>query len=363
MKKLSIVLLIFAMALGAAGEAMAQKKAKAKPKEDKGAQYVPEELKDILQFQQKIDGEWAQYGMKDGAKVSEENIEEIVQKIKQAKFQFPSIVAALFMEGDGFLILKTEQTTDVKHYSFSNAPTDEAKNEMYFDLIMDAGYLTTPEKIFIEHRDNILAAETKYKSDFYFEILSTINKVGKDPKGKFYIELNASTPAQKTVIYHLHDEQKERAAKFKPGDAILIQATLDKCDDKGVVLRGDGAIILKVPDSRLNQMPVSIGRPVTIKVPPVQNTSQKTQELKRDLPEYDTSAHCKDVATAGGGSYTIEAGCMDMEKRAREAISKMDIEPQILKHCSEVAEAGGGSYTILRGCIDMEIKSKKKVRQ
>ena len=92
-----------------------------------------------------------------------------------------------------------------------------------------------------------------------------------------------------------------------------------------------------------------------------QKPQAEPQKTKTALPEYNTAAHCKDVSEAGGGSYTIESGCIKMENRAREKLMTRDIEPRVLKHCDEVAQAGGGSYVILQGCIDMEMKSKKNL--
>lgn len=61
------------------------------------------------------------------------------------------------------------------------------------------------------------------------------------------------------------------------------------------------------------------------------------------LPEFDYEAHCADVAEFGGGSYSIERSCLDMEVRARDALMGREIEPRIMRHCADVAEFGGGS--------------------
>lgn len=83
-----------------------------------------------------------------------------------------------------------------------------------------------------------------------------------------------------------------------------------------------------------------------------------------NLPNFDTSAYCKRVSSAGGGSYMIESGCMDMEKTAKAELAKrQDIPAKIMQYCTRVAKTGGGSYSTLQGCIDMELQSKKQLEK
>lgn len=84
---------------------------------------------------------------------------------------------------------------------------------------------------------------------------------------------------------------------------------------------------------------------------------------KRPLPAFDTDAYCNSVAQTSGGSYMIEAGCVDMERGARDAIASAmpNVPDQILAYCARVASTSGQSYTVMQGCIDMEMESKKRL--
>ena len=79
------------------------------------------------------------------------------------------------------------------------------------------------------------------------------------------------------------------------------------------------------------------------------------------LPEYDISAYCKRIAEMGGGGFTIEAGCRDMEKDAKAQLAGMDIPEKILKTCTRMADMGGKSYTVLQGCVEMELDSMRQL--
>ncbi len=83
------------------------------------------------------------------------------------------------------------------------------------------------------------------------------------------------------------------------------------------------------------------------------------------IPEFDSAAHCKKVASVGGGSYALEAGCMDMEAAAKAEIAQMaSIPEQVMRHCTRVTKAGGsGSYSLLQTCIGMELAAKQQLQK
>lgn len=76
---------------------------------------------------------------------------------------------------------------------------------------------------------------------------------------------------------------------------------------------------------------------------------------------FDIDKHCKEVATMAGGSYQIEQGCRNNERKAQAQIESESIPPEIKKHCQEVAEFAGGSYQIMLGCSKNEIKAKNNL--
>ena len=360
MKKLSIVLLVLALGLGLAGEALAQKKKGADKKAApiKNEQYVPDSLRDILEFQQKVDGEWAQYMMRDDAKVAPENMEDITKKISEATFEFPSIVAVFFFTPKdgaqtGYVILKNNNKIESKSFIM----TKENKNEMLFDLMVTGDYITTPEQIYIEYANNILAAENKYK-DFYFAVLSTVNRISKNPKGGYFIELNASTPVQNTVIYNLSKEQEESAGQLKHGDAIVVEASLEKCDEKGVVLKGGGLLIVKVPDSRLDLMP----KPATQASAGQLKVNPPSQSAIDGMPDFDIKEYCYQFSQRGHGSSQVEALCRETEERAKAKISKMSYSEKSMIYCKEFAGRGHGSYSVLELCLDGEKEAEDSLK-
>ena len=79
-------------------------------------------------------------------------------------------------------------------------------------------------------------------------------------------------------------------------------------------------------------------------------------------PSYDIRAYCAQVSQAVGGSYQIEAGCVDIERTSRASVERMvGVEPRILSYCDEVATAVGGSYQIYEGCIKQELEAKSSL--
>lgn len=76
----------------------------------------------------------------------------------------------------------------------------------------------------------------------------------------------------------------------------------------------------------------------------------------QDIPRYDVSAYCNQVADVSGGSSVIYNGCIDLEQDAYDdlKVAWPSIAPRSLSYCNDVAQISGGSYVILQGCIDME---------
>lgn len=62
---------------------------------------------------------------------------------------------------------------------------------------------------------------------------------------------------------------------------------------------------------------------------------------------FDIEKHCKDVASFAGGSYQIEQGCRNNERKAQAQMDSETIPAEIKAHCTEVAEFAGGSYQII----------------
>ncbi|WP_425404598.1 hypothetical protein [Hwanghaeella sp.] len=84
--------------------------------------------------------------------------------------------------------------------------------------------------------------------------------------------------------------------------------------------------------------------------------------LAAPVPPFDTATYCAEVAEAVGGSYSIEAACLDRESKARQMIESREIEPRILSYCAQVSEAVGGSFSIMSTCIDREERAKAKIQ-
>lgn len=84
-------------------------------------------------------------------------------------------------------------------------------------------------------------------------------------------------------------------------------------------------------------------------------------ENKTELPQYNTSAYCKQVSDVVGGSYTIESSCIKRENRVKDTLSTMSIDIEILRYCDQVAQVTDGSYSILQACIKRETDAKKEL--
>lgn len=78
--------------------------------------------------------------------------------------------------------------------------------------------------------------------------------------------------------------------------------------------------------------------------------------------EFDTNAHCKQVANFAGGSYAIEESCRQQEASARRSVEGRKTEPRIMKHCTEVGKFAGGSYAIVDSCIDQEEQARGRMK-
>jgi len=76
------------------------------------------------------------------------------------------------------------------------------------------------------------------------------------------------------------------------------------------------------------------------------------------VPSFDTNGYCAQVASVGGGSYSIEASCREMESEARNQLSSRSIPDRVLNYCEKVARVSGdGSYSIMNSCVDMELSA------
>lgn len=97
--------------------------------------------------------------------------------------------------------------------------------------------------------------------------------------------------------------------------------------------------------------------------PNSETADQPEAAAEAGVPAFDTVAYCRKVSeVGGGGSYSIEKTCRDMEANARSELSNRSISSRIYNYCKQVAEVGGGgSYSIMNTCVDMELKSASEL--
>ena len=81
------------------------------------------------------------------------------------------------------------------------------------------------------------------------------------------------------------------------------------------------------------------------------------------LPNFDTTAYCKKISGAAGGSYQIQSACVDGEKEAKSALTKITVPGQVMQYCTGIGNTAGGSYQILQACIEQELDAKNKLKQ
>lgn len=82
--------------------------------------------------------------------------------------------------------------------------------------------------------------------------------------------------------------------------------------------------------------------------------------LSTSVFAYDIYNYCKSIAQSAGGSYSIEEGCIELEKKSRATLSNMTIPTEIKSHCQYTGDSTG-SYSMLLGCIELELQSKEKI--
>ena len=78
----------------------------------------------------------------------------------------------------------------------------------------------------------------------------------------------------------------------------------------------------------------------------------------QDAPSFDVKAYCKDVAKMAGGSYTLEKGCRQNERNARDWAQHTTVSAQIDRYCRDVARSTGGSYSLYKGCVMNERRAR-----
>lgn len=78
--------------------------------------------------------------------------------------------------------------------------------------------------------------------------------------------------------------------------------------------------------------------------------------VAQEMPRYNASGYCQEVAEVSGGSSTIYNSCIEMEQNAYDKRKEdwASISAKSRNYCDEVARISGGSYTILDSCIEME---------
>ena len=296
MRNISIVLFLIVL-LGLSSMAEAQKQNKGK-KVTKPAQvaneFVPQALTGVIEVEQKVDGEWAQYGAEN---ITPGGFDAFVEKLKESEFKFP-LVKIICMWGDKgdkkiTLVIKEEQSLQIMS---ANAQDLGDRNVKVFDLLHNWEYMTSPAEIYHEHQDNILWAEKKYKG-LVFGVLGIINKIGKDSKGNAFMELNLSTPVQSSVKYYLNKSQIEDAASLKKGEAFLFESFLKKCDSEGIELEGGDVTFVRVPPERLYLVADSEKSSGNISSKPVDtalSTSILTVSATQLLNEYQSNKYAAD---------------------------------------------------------------------
>lgn len=88
---------------------------------------------------------------------------------------------------------------------------------------------------------------------------------------------------------------------------------------------------------------------------------------RAEMPDYDVSAHCKEIAAFGGPpSEMILNGCLKQEQAAYDALKPTwdQLPASIRAHCDEIARfAGPGSFMLLKGCVDQELDAARQNRE
>lgn len=89
--------------------------------------------------------------------------------------------------------------------------------------------------------------------------------------------------------------------------------------------------------------------------------------VAQGMPDYDPEAHCRQVATAGGGfSQTMMNLCLQGEQRSYDGLKdRWAALPEAMRgHCDRVARVGGaGSFNMLALCVQGEERAAQQNQQ
>ncbi len=90
------------------------------------------------------------------------------------------------------------------------------------------------------------------------------------------------------------------------------------------------------------------------------------QYANADLPRYNPTAYCDQVAAFGGApSNVIRSGCLEREQTAHDDLLPLwdQLSSTLRRHCDEEAQSGGGgSFVFLKASVEEEQNADRNTK-
>ena len=145
---------------------------------------------------------------------------------------------------------------------------------------------------------------------------------------------------------------------FPDGARYIGKIKNSKPHGKGIFIETDGSQVegyfrngrftqKNIDDSAVESVPQSAAAP---------------QVTQKEIKQY-----CTQVGNANGGSYQVEAACLEMAAReaeitARATLNAMELTDRIDRFCQSVADKNQGSFSTKLDCVQQEIAARERLR-
>ncbi|MDL2226168.1 hypothetical protein LJB86_00715 [Deltaproteobacteria bacterium OttesenSCG-928-M10] len=200
--------------------------------QDKGAEGP---AADLINLTFAVPGQWAMYGSPQEKPLDDKEFQALAAAVRDTKFAYPLVQIVVILrnaEAEGTLGL-----IEKRGKRLAGVRVEEGGATVY-SIWHDIGYSTSPERMFGEHAENILAAEEKYRNLpvlFY----GAVRRVAKDAGGDAYVEFNIRHTNTPLVCYPwLGAPQAAEIKDLKAGDRLRVSGQFTDWSAEGLKVRG-----------------------------------------------------------------------------------------------------------------------------
>lgn len=190
---------------------------------------------DLINLTFAVPGQWAMYGAPQDKALDEKGFQVLATAVKDTKFAYPLVQVVVILrnaEAEGTLGL-----IEKRGKRLASVMVEEGGASVY-SIWHDIGYSTSPERMFGEHAENILAAEEKYRNLpvlFY----GAVRRVAKDAGGEAYVEFIIRHTNVPLICYPwLGAPQAADIKNLKAGDRLRVSGQFADWSPEGLKVRG-----------------------------------------------------------------------------------------------------------------------------